>query len=312
MTVLFAPREAPLLATAGLLSRLMRARSLAAGLLLHACSAAVLAPPTISRHSVALPALRIGGEWAGHTVEFSPESGCALSSVEVLACERWNADRRLERRTIEFNADGAAMSEGVVLPFAQSGSEVLTLGARMLEPDVLNIRAWALDAVDETSPGTWDCEAIIDGLSGDRPAERAGALECPKVRTRVRCRFDPTAGRVDPASPVAISLERCWSVTPSAALDEAGPAAVDAEWRSAVVGMESFGEGEGTLSAAGIELHGEPGLLRLTLRSGTRAQNGYSSVSISRSWVGECCEGPDAACSVFTEVEVTDDTTGDK
>ena len=125
-------------------------------------------------------------------------------SLHLAHCH-WASLRRQFRTSPAWNGTRVV---GVVLPFAQSGSEVLTLGARMLEPDVLNIRAWALDAVDEASPGTWDCEAIIDGLSGDRPAERAGALECPKVRTRVRCRFDPTAGRVDPASPVAVALER--------------------------------------------------------------------------------------------------------
>ena len=63
----------------------------------------------------------------------------------------------------------------------------------MLEADVLNARAWALDAVGE-SQSTWRCETIFDGLGGDRPNEREGALECPKERTRVQCSFDPATG----------------------------------------------------------------------------------------------------------------------
>ena len=49
----------------------------------------------------------------------------------------------------------------------------------LLEPEVLNIRAWSLDEVVE--PGVWACETIFDGLCGDRPAERPGALEVSLV-----------------------------------------------------------------------------------------------------------------------------------
>ena len=57
----------------------------------------------------------------------------------------------------------------------------------------------------------------------------------------------------------------------------------------------------------GIELRGSPGLLELVLHSGKGARNGYKQILVKRSWIGEA---GDAGCSAFTEVEVSNDTTG--
>ena len=147
---------------------------------------------SIVGHRVALPALRLGGEWAGHTVEYSSESGDVLRpAIKALTAEQWNADKAMERRRVEIHVEGTPPRHAVgprrVLPVAQSGSETLTLGAHMLEPEVLNARAWALDAAaDESS--AWQCETLFDGLCGDRPDQRADSLEVtvlllPRPRT---------------------------------------------------------------------------------------------------------------------------------
>ena len=280
----------------------------------------------VSPHRVARPALRLGGEWAGHTVSYASDSGRVIqqSVGEVLTCEEWNDDRKMQRHVVQFKADGSKVASRDVLPLAQSGSETLTLGARMLEPEVLNIRAWALDAADENTPDSWQIEAIFDGLSGDRPAERAGALACPARRTRVQCSFRPSTGQLDAGSPVVVWQERCWSVMPQGNLDAREAGDIDAEWHAAAVGFERFGgtasDGEASRAESGesstaltldcgIELRGSPGLLEVTLSSGEGARNGFNSIAVKRSWAGDCAE---AGCSVFTEVEVIDDTTGDK
>jgi hypothetical protein len=285
--------------------------------------------PCIARskaaRSVARPALRLGGEWAGHTVQYSSTTGRVVRpGVQALTCERWNKARALERRTVELRTDGAVASDGV-LPVAQSGAQVLALGAAMFEPKVLNCRAWALDAVDTAAPGIWALETVFDGLCGDRPAERADAFECPKERTRVQCSFEPSSGTFAPMADVRVWQERCWSVTPAddaATRGESGP--IDLEWASSVVGLKSFGALTATAppetSAApsgakvlaldcGVELRGKPGVLEMRLTSGEGARNGYAAIVVRRSWVGE---GGAAGSSVFTEVEVVDDTTGDK
>ena len=278
---------------------------------------------TIANHRVALPALRLGGEWAGTSAAYSSASGALVRpGVESLVSERWNADRRMERTAVQFHPHGAT-SQQDVLPLGQSGSEVLSRGARMLEPEVLNIRAWAFDAPDESTPGLWRCETLFDGLCGDRPAERPGALECPKVRTRVQCSFDPETGTFAPSSPVVVWHERCWSVSPEGD-DAREPGDVDREWLAAVVGLDSFQQlggaagdaddgGGGRAAEAislgcGIELRGAPGVLELALSSGEGARNGYERIVVQRSWVGEQMG---AGCSIFTEVEVVEDTTGD-
>ena len=293
---------------------------------LHWAAAAMVGPAgPAARRSVPLPALRLGGEWAGHTVGYSSTTGKALRpGTQALTWEQWNDAKAMERRCVVFDENGALATQGV-LPLAQSGSELLTLSARMLEPEVLNIRAWALDASGED--GVWQCETIIDGLCGNRPAVRADALECPKERTRVQFSFNPTTGTFPPASPVHVWHERCWQVSPSdekqLGARESGD--VDSDWLASVVGFECFdgataGDADGSSADesggtsavsldCGIELSGKPGLLELTLISGEGARNGYNEVCVRRSWVGTCDED---GCSVFTEVEVKDDTTGDK
>ena len=293
--------------------------------ILHCTAAAVVG----TRYVVPLPALRIGGEWAGHSVAYSADTGDAMApGVQLLTNEQWNADKAMVRRFVQFHPGHAVATQPRVLPLAQSGSEVLTLGARMLEPEVLNVRGWALDAVDESTAGLWQCEAIFDGLCGDRPATRTAALECPKERTRVQCSFVPATGTIDPTSTVHVCHERCWSVSPSSDLEARELGNVEAEWLESVVGLECFGgKGRATTAAkeatmssglpatsavsldCGIELRGAPGLLELTLTSGEGALNGYQTIVMRRSWAGD---GGDAGCSRFTEVDVLDDTTGDK
>ena len=156
----------------------------------------------------------------------------------------------------------------------------------------------------------------------DVPGERAGALECPKERTRVRCRFNPSSGCLSPSSEVRVWHERCWNVSPWEDAGKRDEADIDSEWRHAVVGLDSFRSLGGKASKSdaqaggaslalecGIELQGEPGVLKVVLHSGTGSRNGYEQICVRRSWVGE---GARAGCSVFTEVEVLEDTTGDK
>mmetsp|Transcript_12984 Transcript_12984/g.22192 ORF Transcript_12984/g.22192 Transcript_12984/m.22192 type:complete len:184 (-) Transcript_12984:413-964(-) len=183
----------------------------------------------------------------------------------------------------------------------------------MLEPDTLNVRAWALDSVDEQRPEQWRLEAVFDGLCGDRPAPLADAWECPKERTRVRCVFEPASGRLAPSSDVLVWHERCWSVSPKGELDARALGSLDPNFVSAIVGFEAFGSGgagrrgEGAATDltlnCGLRLEGEPGLLKLTLSSGVNARNGYTAIVLQRSWAGG---------SKYTNVDVLDDTTGDK
>lgn len=277
--------------------------------------AMAIAPP-LRPATPALPALRLGGEWAGHSIAYSAESGAIVSpGVEALSCETWNKDRALERRTVQLQSDGAVVASRAVLPVACSDSLVLALGASMLEPETLNARAWVLDAVDEsTTPGMWQCEAVFDGLCGDRPASRDDAWECPKERTRVQCSFDPATGALAPSSEVLVWHERCWSVPPKGDLDERETdGALDLSWVSAVVGLDSFaaaapsppGTGGGATDltlGCGIRLRGEPGLLEVTLTSGVGARNGYDSIVAKRTWAGG---------SKFAEITVNEDRTGD-
>ena len=153
----------------------------------------------------------------------------------------------------------------------------------------------------------------------------------------MQCSFNPLTGLFAPTAPVVVTHERCWSVAPAGSLAERSDAGgIDSDWLAAVVGLDSFatrngaastrggeeGDKDGTAApgelvdalpavvslGCGIELRGAPGLLKLTLSSGEGARNGYQEVEVVRSWVGDY---GDAGCSVFTEVQVMDDTTGD-
>ena len=179
----------------------------------------------------------------------------------------------------------------------------------MMEPDVLNTRAWALDAVED-SVGLWRCETIFDGVGGDRPHMRDGALECPKERTRVQCVVDATTGDLAPSSPVLIWQERCWSASPAEDFEDSTLDADWTEWISSAVGLESFGDQRagrkiGSLRSlgGGIEISSQPGLFEITLRSGTGSKLQYTSVVMRRSWAGDA-----AGRSVFAEVETLNDT----
>ena len=200
--------------------------ALLASMSLLGASAMVVRP---SPRPVARPALRIGGEWAGHCVTFSGSGTVSQPGTEVLVSETWQ-EQTVQRQTAQIGPEGTIVSNAA-LPQACSGSTVLRRGAAMLEPDVLNARAWALDAVDE-SQSAWRCETIFDGLGGDRPNEREGALECPKERTRVQCSFDPATGALVPSAPVLVWQERCWSAGPADDLDVQAAGGVDAAWLS--------------------------------------------------------------------------------
>ena len=277
-----------------------------------AATAMVARPSTVAK-----PALRLGGEWAGNRVALTP-SGGILESAEVLVSEAWSGRTRdsvMERRTLRRHADKGwwcYVAHGP-LPSACSGSVVLRYGAAMMEPDVLNARAWALDTCDGAT-GLWRCETVFDGLGGDRPALRCGALECPGERTRVTCTLDPDSGTLAPGSEVAVYQERCWSSAP--ALDEADE--LDDAFVSSAVGLESFASGSDAAAAAapsaahavggGVEVRAcaDSRCLQISLSSGKGTLNTYSSVVVRRSWAGTA-----AGRSVFAEVEVLDDTTGE-
>ena len=303
--------------------------------------------------SVARPALRLGGEWAGNCIEFSPKTGLPeKSNAEAIVSEEWRksdaaGEAVIHRRAIRQTPSQQAGKDDqdvshAVLPLACSGATVLRLGAAMLEADVLNARAWTLDAAPGANDGArsaWRCETVFDGLGGARPTLRADAVECPMERTRVECLFDPSTGMLDPTAPVLVWQERCWSTSPSDELQRAmdgtsnGEGGLDPDWVSAAVGFESFEDASvarvATASAAatladaaeldahtlslalgggGIQLVGRPGLLELSLTSGAGARNGYSSVVVKRSWAG----GDDFGRSMFAEVETFDDTTGNQ
>jgi len=285
---------------------------------------------------VARPAHKIGGEWVGNLVSFS-ESGAVMAQRESLVTEEWRGEagaewaihrrerrnrgvlralnRRAEWAIHSQHNDSAAAVANTVLPTACSGSTTLRRGASMMEPEVLNARAWALDAV-ESSTGLWRCETIFDGVGGDRPPTRDGALECPKERTRVQCVLDATTGDLAPSEPVLIWQERCWSAAPADDYDEL---AHDAVWVSSAVGLESFGDqiAGGTEEPSpwwmaglkrlggGVEMSCQPGVLEITLRAGAGAKLQYTSTTLRRSWAGD-----DAGRSVFAEVETLNDTEG--
>ena len=232
---------------------------------------------------VARPAHKLGGEWAGNLVSFS-ESGAVLEQRESLVTEEWRgeeagAEWAIHRREHRLqHGDSAAAVANTVLPTACSGSTTLRRGASMMEPEVLNARAWALDAV-EASTGLWRCETIFDGVGGDRPQTRDGALECPKERTRVQCVLDATTGDLAPSEPVLIWQERCWSAAPADDYDELTR---DAAWVSSAVGLVSFGDQNAGSTeepspwwlaglrhlGGGVEMSYQPGVLDITLRAG--------------------------------------------
>ena len=135
-----------------------------------------------------------------------------LGQRESFVTEEWRGEAGAEwaihrREHLLQSGDTAAAVASTVLPTACSGSTTLRRGASMMEPEVLNARAWALDAVD-ASTGLWRCETIFDGVGGDRPRTRDGALECPKERTRVQCVLDANTGQLAPSEPVLVWQER--------------------------------------------------------------------------------------------------------
>lgn len=277
--------------------------------------------------AVARPALRLGGEWAGWTCGFDPYSGALRTQSETVGVttERWEG-KALQRRSLQLGKirdsnlrcmvdhSDAAWSP---LPVAVSGPTSLMAGARSglfgeVQVDMLNANAWALDeAVADTR---WRCEAIFDGLGGERPRVNAGALDCPQRRTRVVCTFDPSTGQIDRGQPVLVSQERCWSVQPSDELQvQRGPggrSGLDAAWVDSIAGLACFG-GQRRIPYAsamfsathlslpgGVELRGKPGLLEVSLTA-TPGQSTRSKTILRRSWIGRSC---------YASVETVGDT----
>lgn len=305
---------------------MLRRQSLRVLAVLLACSTGTDA----AARSVARPALKLGGEWAGRCAAFST-SGNADSLCAQLITESWSS-KVLHRRTIQPAPVGAHISTSV-LPSACSGSTVLAYGSAMFEPDVLNARAWTIDAVAGDGDGEcWTCETVFDGW-GERPNFVPGAFDCPKERTRVRCTFDPASGSLASFSQVLVWQERCWSASPRPnELDEVAaqqPGGLDGQWITDCVGFDDFGATSGAIMPAssrqalssdsmppltalslggGVDLRGRPGFLEISLTSGgTGSRNSYQAVIVKRSWAGDA-----TGRSVFAEVETVKDMTGDK
>jgi len=270
-------------------------------------------------HAVARPALRLGGEWAGYCVSYS-DSAAVSESTEQLITESWStpvsSSSVIRRRVVQPNADDFDVSTAA-LPTACSGPTVLCYGASMMEPDVLNARAWALDTADEGS--VWKFETIFDGLGGERPPERDGAVECPKERTRVQCAVDLASGTLVPSTEaVRVWQERCWSTSPSAELEQGAQIGqLDPKWVGSMVGYTGAAgappaavASEGSLVLAlggGITVRTLPGLLEVTMVSGSSSRNSYHGAVVRRSWAGD-----DEGRSVYAEVETIDERTGDQ
>ena len=267
--------------------------------------------------AVARPALRLGGEWAGWSCSFDPYSGALRMQSEMLGVttERWEGNT-LQRRCLQLGPEcddsmrtvkQQSDAEWCSLPVAVSGSTSLMAGARaglfgQVQLDMLNADAWALD--EAISDSQWRCEAIFDGLGGERPREIAGALVSPEKRTRVVCTFDPSTGQIARGQPVLVSQEQCWSVRPSEDLQVMegpdGSSALDAAWVDSVVGLTCFG-GQKRMPyepaifsttrlslPGGVELRGKPGLLEVCLTAAP-GQSNWRKIVLKRSWIGSSC-----------------------
>ena len=263
--------------------------------------------------AVARPALRLGGEWAGWSCGFDPYSGALRTQSRTLGVttERW-AGNTLQRRMFQLApTDGGvrwSTSDAVwcTLPVAVSGPTSLMAGARSgllgeVQVDMLNADAWALD--EAIADARWRCEAVFDGLGGERPREKAGAVKCPQKRTRVVCTFDPTTGQIASGQSVLVSQEQCWSVRPSNDLQvQEGPCGrhgLDAAWVDSVAGLACFGRsrripyGSAMFSTTrlslpgGVELRGKPGLLEVHLTAASGQSR--SKTILRRSWIGRSC-----------------------
>ena len=274
---------------------------------------------TSSLGAVARPALRLGGEWAGWRSGFDPYSGALRQSSEVLGVttERWDGST-MKRRCFQLGPpeDGGrvrclvpeSQSGWSPLPVAVSGPTSLMAGARSglfgtVQVDMLNAEAWALD--EAVSEARWNCEAVFDGLGGERPRQNARAADCPQKRTRVVCSFDPSTGQLARGQPVLVSQERCWSVQPSETLallpeGPSGRSGLDAAWVDSVAGLACF-SGQKPLPYAsamfsttrlslpgGIEILGKPGLLEVCLTAAP-GQSTPSKTILRRSWIGRSC-----------------------
>jgi len=281
--------------------------------------------------AVARPALRLGGEWAGWSCGFDPYSGAVRARSEILGVttERW-AGNTLKRRVIRLAAEcddsvrcvesQSDASDWSTLPVAVCGPTSLMAGARAglfgeVQVDMLNANAWALD--EALSNAHWRCEAIFDGLGGERPSENAGAVEWPIrgssadagetprcTRTRVVCTFDPGTGQIARGQSVLVSQEQCWSVRPSKDFQvQQGPggcSGLDAAWVDSVAGLARL-SGQKRIPyepamfstthlslPGGIEIRGKPGLLEVCLTAAP-GQSRRSKTTLRRSWIGRSC-----------------------
>jgi hypothetical protein len=267
---------------------------------------------TATSGAVARPALRLGGEWAGWSCAFDPYSGALRTQSKMLGVttERW-AGNALQRRVILVGPEDESVrwtkSDGwTTLPVAVSGPTSLMAGARSgllgeVQVDMLNAYAWALD--EAISATRWRCEAVFDGLGGERPRENAGAVECPQKRTRVECTFDPSTGQIARGQSVLVSQEQCWSVRPSEDLEVheggGGRSGLDAAWVDSIAGLACFsGQKRIPYESAmfstthlslpgGVELRGKPGSLEVCLTAAP-GQSRRKTI-LRRSWIGRSC-----------------------
>lgn len=282
--------------------------------------------------AVPRPALRLGGEWAGWRCAFHPRSGALLTQLVERHCSEemieWGqVPGGFEEVTTEICEDGRTARRSVMLlpedgcntenlAAVVSHSTLRVSGRTPLDVNVLNAKAWALvdDGREPEKYGgrpLWRCETLFDGLGGERPRLRRGALECPMERTRVSCVFDPITGELVAEEPVIVWQERCWSANPSDDLtvqESSGcRSGLDAAWVASVVGLSCFGELEcaaaaGHIASAdaelagargalptnlavggGVALHGRPGLLEVSLTVYPSA-SGPARTTLRHSW----------------------------
>ena len=276
---------------------------------------------TSSIGAVARPALRLGGEWSGWSCGFDPFSGALRkpSSGLAVTTEQWFGNA-LRRRSLQLGPDLRCVvpsedAEWSTLPVAVCGATSLMAGARAglfgeVQLDMLNAEAWSLnEAITDTH---WRCEAIFDGLGGERFRQSAGALACPEKRTRVVLYFDPSTGQIARGTQVLVSQEQCWSVRPSQDLEDCylqlregrdggrGATTLDAPWVDSVAGLECFG-GQRRIPyesamfstthlslPGGVELRGKPGLLEVCLTAAP-GQSTRRKTILQRAWIGRSC-----------------------
>ena len=153
--------------------------------------------PAAHLGTIARPALRLGGEWAGWRCAFDPFSGAVRNEVQGITTERWESKALRRRSALLLPGDDGGIrwtstgdADWSTLPVAVSGSTSLMPGARSglfgaVQVDMLNANAWALD--EAVSENSWRCESVFDGLGGERQRAAAPGAGVPQfVRVELR------------------------------------------------------------------------------------------------------------------------------